>query len=65
MQDVNWNAYPATLRAEHLAQLYQRPIGGIRKAAQRRSRKIPTPCETQPYGWRKSDVRRHFERRTA
>lgn len=65
MTDINWQAYPATLRAEHLAEIYNRKIGGVRKGLQKRSKKLPTPCETRPFGVRKSDCRRHFERRTA
>lgn len=63
--DVNWNRYPATLRAEHLAEIYNRKIGGVRKGLQQRSKKLPTPCETRPFGVRKSDCQRHFERRSA
>lgn len=62
---INWNAYPATMRAEHIADLYNRKVGGVKKAAQQRSRKIPTPCETRPWGWKRDDVKRHFERRAA
>lgn len=64
MSDVNWNDLPATLRPEHLAQIYSRKsVGAVKKALQRRSPKLPTPCETKPWGVRKSDCKRHFERR--
>jgi hypothetical protein len=62
---LDWQRYPATLRAEHIAEIYSRKVGGVKKAAQQRSRKIPTPCETRPWGWNREDVRRHYERRTA
>lgn len=51
------------MRAEHLADLYNRKVGGVKKAAQRGDRKIPIPCETRPFGWNRDDVRRHYERR--
>ena len=59
---VNWRAYPSILRAPHLAEIYNRKIGGVRKGLQKRSRKLPTPCETRPFGVRKDDCRRHYER---
>jgi hypothetical protein len=65
MNDVNWSAYPATLRPEHLAEIYTRKVSGVKKGLQRRSKKLPTPCETRPWGVRKSDCKRHFERRSA
>lgn len=60
---VNWSEYPKTMRAEHIAELYSRRVGGVKKAAQQRSRKIPTPCECRPWGWNRADVQRHYERR--
>ena len=60
----DWQQFPPTLRAEHIAQIYCRKVGGVKKAAQRRSRKIPTPCESRPWGWNREDVRRHYERRS-
>lgn len=65
MDSVNWAAYPPILRAEHLAAIYNRKLGGVRKGLQRRSPKLPTPCETRPFGVRKADCRRHFERLSA
>lgn len=64
MSDINWSLYPKTMRAEHVAELYTRKVGGVKKAAQQRSRKIPTPCESRPWGWNRDDVRRHYTRRT-
>ena len=63
---VNWSAFPLTLRAEHIAEIYNRKsVGAVKKAAQRRSKKIPTPCESRPWGWNRADVIRHYERRVA
>lgn len=62
---VNWRVYPSILRAQHLAEIYNRRIGGVRKALQQRSPKLPTPCQTRPFGVRKDDCRRHYERMVA
>jgi hypothetical protein len=53
------------MRAQHIAELYNRKVGGVKKAAQARSPKIPTPCECRPWGWNRSDVERHYNRRVA
>ena len=65
MSTIDWRSLPKTLRAEHVADLYNRKVGGVKKAAQRRSSKIPTPCESRPWGWNRDDVKRHYERRVA
>lgn len=62
---LDWRSLPLTLRAEHIAQIYNRRVGGVKKAAQQRSNKIPTPCERRPWGWNRADVQRHYERRVA
>lgn len=63
---IDWRRdFPPTLRAEHIAHLYNRKIGGVKKAAQKRDPKIPTPCECRPWGWNRDDVKRHYERRVA
>lgn len=62
---IDWRTYPKTMRAEHVAELYNRKVGGVKKAAQRHSDKIPTPCEVKPWGWNRDDVKRHYERRVA
>lgn len=62
---IDWRAFPPTMRAIDIAVLYSRKVGGVKKAAQRRDRKIPTPCESRPWGWNRDDVKRHFERRIA
>ena len=63
--DVNWDRYPALLNAYHVAEIYGRRVGGVRKAWQERSKKLPTPCQSRPYKVRKSDCRRHLERMSA
>jgi hypothetical protein len=62
---IDWRSYPPTMRAHHIAELYGRTVLGVKKAAQQRSSKIPTPCECRPWGWNRTDVERHFNRRTA
>ena len=62
---INWRDYPPTMRAQHLAELYGSTVMGIRKMAQRRNPKIPTPSTSRPFGWNRADVQRHYERRTA
>lgn len=59
---IDWRALPSILRASHLAQIYNRRVGGVRKALQQRSPKLPTPCETRPFGVRRDDCKRHYER---
>lgn len=49
-----------TLTLAQMADIYQRPVGGIRKACQRRTF-VPAPFEKSPYRWRKVDVLRHLE----
>lgn len=62
---IDWRAYPKTLRAHHLAEIYDRKVGGVKKAAQQGSPKLPTPSESRPWGWNRADVQRHYERRHA
>lgn len=62
---MDWRSYPSILRAEHLAEIYNRKIGGVRKGLQQRSKKLPTPCQTRPFGVRKDDCKRHYERLSA
>lgn len=65
MTPIDWNAFPPMLNAYHLAQIYDRKVGGVRKALQQRSPKLPTPCQTRPYKVRRDDCKRHFERQVA
>ena len=60
---VYWPAYPKTMRAEHLSDVYGYTVLTIRKMAQQRNPKIPTPSTSRPFGWNRADVQRHYERR--
>jgi len=48
--------WPLTLTADQVAAIYQRSVGGLKKACQRH-RFHPAPF-TRPYRWRKADVLR-------
>ena len=50
----------ATLTVEQIAAIYQRSVGGVRKAVQL-GRFQPVPFQVQPYRWRKVDVLRQLE----
>lgn len=65
MHAVDWNAYGPMLDAYDLAAIYKRKVGGVRKALQERSPKLPTPVQTRPFRVRKDDCKRHFDRLTA
>lgn len=65
MTTSEWNALPALLDVHHIARIYGRKVGGVRKAWQERSDKLPTPCQSRPYKVRREDARRHFERMSA
>lgn len=54
------STWAMTLTAEQIALVYQRKVGGIKKACQQGSFR-PAPFETHPYRWRKVDVLRHVE----
>lgn len=62
---TDWKAYPPTLRATHISEIYGYTVLTVRKMAQQRNRKIPTPNTARPFGWNREDVRRHYERRVA
>lgn len=62
---IDWTRYPPTLRAAHLSAIYGYTLLTVRKMAQQRKAKIPTPCTSRPYGWNRDDVKRHYERRAA
>lgn len=57
---IDWRAFPPMLRCDDLARLYPYTLLTIRKMAQQRSSKIPTPCGARPYVFRRDDVRRHY-----
>lgn len=59
---VNWLAYGPMLTCEDLATIYTAyALRTIRNMAAARSPKIPTPCGTRPFVFRREDVKRHFE----
>jgi hypothetical protein len=62
---VDWRAFPLTLRAQHLSTIYGYTLLTVRKMAQQRNPKIPSPATARPFGWNRADVQRHYERRTA
>lgn len=51
------DTWPPTMTAYHVAAIYQRTPGGVRKAAQHH-RFIPAPFKARPWRWRKVDVER-------
>lgn len=61
---TDWRAYPPTLRAVHIATIYGYTLLTVRKMAQQRNPKIPTPCTSRPFGWNREDVKRHYQGRT-
>ena len=62
---INWSAFKPLLRCDDLTAIYPYTLLSIRKMAQRRSPKIPTPCGTRPFVFRLEDVKRHFNRLSA
>lgn len=52
-----------TLTVEQVAAIYQRSVGGIRKACQKHHKHPfhPAPFKVQPFRWRKVDVLRDLE----
>lgn len=62
MSAVDWSRYPALLNAHHLAEIFGRKVGGVRKGLQERSTKLPTPCQVRPFKVRKDDCKRFLSR---
>lgn len=54
------STWTVTLTAEQVAAIYQRPLGGIKKACQLKTF-VPAPFLVHPYRWRKADVLRHVD----
>lgn len=52
--------WPLTLTAEHLAAIYHRSVGAVKKACQLH-RFVPAPYRTRPLRWRKTDVVRDVD----
>lgn len=65
MTTSEWNQLPPLLDAYDLARIYKRAVGGVRKALQRRSPKLPTPCQSRPFRVRREDAKRHWNRMEA
>lgn len=65
MTIAEWRLYPPTLKAQHISEIYGYTLLTVRKMAQQRNPKIPTPATKHPWGWNRDDVRRHYERRVA
>src|SRR5688572_2352102 len=59
---IDWRRYPALLDVHHLAEIYSRAVGGVRRALYERDPKLPTPCQVRPYKVRKDDCKRHWDR---
>lgn len=59
---IDWRSLPPLMRCDHLVSIYPYTLLSIRKMAQQRNPKIPSPCGSRPFVFRKDDVRRHFER---
>lgn len=59
---VNWSEFKPLLRCDDLTRIYPYTLLTIRKMAQQRNPKIPTPCASRPFLFRRDDVKRHFER---
>jgi hypothetical protein len=54
------STWPVVLTAEQVAAIYQRPVGGVKKACQLH-RFVPAPFQVRPFRFRKTDVTRHLE----
>jgi len=54
------STWPLVLTVDQVAAIFQRPVGGVRKACQL-ARFVPAPFQLKPYRFRKADVLRHVE----
>ena len=61
---AEWQAYPPTLRVQHLADIYSKSVHTVRDLLTSGSAKLPIPCERRPWGVNRDDCRRHYETRT-
>lgn len=62
---IDWREFKPLLRCDDLARIYPYTLRTIRDMAAARSPKIPTPCGSRPFVFRRDDVKRHFERLAA
>ena len=52
--------WPVTLTPDHVAAIYHRSVGAVKKACQLH-RFVPAPFQKYPFRWRRVDVLRHVE----
>lgn len=62
---IDWREFKPLLRCDDLTRIYPYTLLSIRKLVQKRSRKVPTPCGSRPFIFRRDDVKRHYERLSA
>jgi len=65
MTAINWREFKPLLKCDDLTRIYPYRLRTIRNMAAQRNPKIPTPCGTRPFVFRKDDVIRHFNRMAA
>lgn len=63
---IDWpREFPRMLTCRDLASIYPYRLRTIRNMAAQRNTKIPFPCGTRPFVFRRDDVMRHYSRLTA
>ena len=62
---INWREFKPLLKCDDLTRIYPYSLRTIRNMAAQRNKKIPTPCQTRPFVFRRDDVKRHYERLVA
>lgn len=62
---IDWRSEKPLLKCDDLTRIYPYTLRTIRNMAAVRNPKIPTPCGTRPFVFRRADVQRHFERLSA
>jgi hypothetical protein len=65
MTAVNWREFKPILKCDDLTRIYPYTLSTIRRMAWERNPKIPTPCGTRPFVFRRDDVKRHYDRLAA
>lgn len=61
----DWRQFKLMLTCDDLTRIYPYTLRTIRNMAAARNPKIPTPCGSRPFVFRRDDVRRHYERLAA
>jgi hypothetical protein len=59
---VDWSTFKPVLKCDDLTRIYPYTLRTIRNMAAQMNPKIPTPCGSRPFIFRKDDVMRHFNR---